>query len=497
MSNNGTNINDHPNIFEEEKHWCEVLSKSNDFVNYQTSFEKSQPFWISYYRTLVNQEILHRDVLPYLDKEVPLNQLISRIPIQDILLTDDENKIIDKILDGHLAIRQKRKDQICILVNIAATDFRKVGPPLKEPSVLGPQVGFIEEMDTNVNLIRKRLPVPELLVKEISVGTLTKTKVAVLYLDNVANSDNVNEIVSRLTNIEYNQILDSSYISMMIDDNSSSIFPQSIVTERCDRAVAGLTEGKITIVVDGSPDVIILPVTLIESFISVEDYSYPWLLASFNRLLRFIAFFVSILVTPLYVAVMTYHYELIPTQLFSSLASSRFTVPFPPFLEALLLELMIELIKEAGTHLPFRVAQTLGIIGGIVIGQAIVEAGLTSNVLLILVCLSTLTNYITPIFRTGNSIRLIKFPLIIMAHVLGLLGVFVGFLFVLIHVLRLSSLKSPFSGMYPYRKTALQDTWIRLPFNKQKENPNLTKPKEKIKSTHHVTRPKKTTDFDE
>ncbi|MBE4909892.1 spore germination protein [Bacillus luteolus] len=493
---NDTKLTDH---IPSDNHntWYQNLAKSNDYVDYHTSLDSSQPFWISYYRTLIKSEILHRDVLPYLDANLPLNQLVASIPIQDIVLTEDDQEIIDKILTGHVAIRKQKQDKPCLLVNIPETEFRTVGPPLKEPSVLGPQVGFIEELDTNVNLIRKRLPVQELLVKEVNVGAFTKTKVAVLYMENIANSEFVNDILYRISNIEYDQILDSSYIAAMIDDNSNSLFPQSIVTERCDRVVGGLTEGKVSIVVDGSPDVIILPITLLESFISIEDYSYPWMVSSFFRLLRFFAFFFSILLSPMYVAVLTYHYELIPSELFSALASSRITVPFSPFIEALMLELLIESIREAGMHLPFKVAQTLGIIGGIVIGQAIVEAGLTSNILLIIVSLGTVANFVTPIYKTGNSVRLIKFPLLFLAQLLGVLGVFIGFLFTLIHVVRLSSAGNPFSGLYPFRKTNIQDMWIRLPFSKQKENPTLLKPKKKNKTTRRVSKNKRTTDFDE
>lgn len=184
----------------------------------------------------------------------------------------------------------QEQDKQCLLVNIANAEFRPVGPPQKEPSVLGPQVGFVEELDTNVNLIRKRLPVPELCSTEITVGDLSKTKVAILYMDGIANTELVNEITERVSTIKYDHISDSSYIESMISEHTATIFPLTIISERCDRVVGGLSEGKIILIVDGSPDVIILPVTLIESFISMEDYSYPWIIASVYRFLRFLHF---------------------------------------------------------------------------------------------------------------------------------------------------------------------------------------------------------------
>lgn len=492
QSNNNHSINDST----EDIHWNKLFAKSNDFVEDHTSLEMTKPFWISYYRTLINSETLHRDLLPYLNADLPLAQLRNEIPIQGIILTQNSDEIKEKILKGYIAVRIQKDDKECLLIDIANTQFRTVGHPMMETSALGPKVGFIEELDMNVNLIRKRLPVTELLIKELTVGDLSKTKVAIMFMDGIADPGSVDTVIQRIQDIQYDHISDSSYIASMIDDNSNSLFSQSIVTERCDRVVAGLTEGKIIIIVDGSPDVLILPITLIESLIAIEDYSYPWMIATFFRLMRFFSFFIAVLITPFYVAILTYHYELIPTKLLDSLVSSRSAVPFPPIFEVLILELLIELIKEAGTRLPVKVAQTLGIIGGIVIGEAVVQAGLTSNVLLILVGLSALSSFATPIYKNGNTLRFIKFPMILLAQFMGLIGISIGLLYSMTNLLRLSSLGKPYIGMYPLRKTAFQDLWIRQPFSKQKENPINLRPKKKLKSTN-IKQPKRTSDFDE
>ena len=465
------------------QNWIERLSKSNDFVHEYTSLIDKEPFWISYYRTLISTDILHQDVLPFLQKQLPLEELKSKIPVQEIIFTKNPDEIIQKILNGFLVIQKQQNDQECLLINIANSKFRDVGPPTMEASALGPQVGFIEELDTNINLIRKRLPVPELLVEEMKVGELSKTRVAVLYIDGIADPENVNTVIQRINDIQYDHIQDSSYISAMIEDNSNSLFPQSITTERADRVAAGLTEGKIIIAVDGSPNLIILPVTFMESFIAIEDYSYSWILSNFFRLLRLAAIFISTLISPMYVAIMTYHYELIPSRLLDTLVASRSAVPFPPFLEALFLELMIEMVKEAGIRLPLKIGQSLGVVGGIVIGQAVVEAGLTSNVLLILVGLGTLASYTSPVYKFSNTIRFIKFPIIFFAQWFGLFGVFLCFQFTQIHLLRLTSLGRPYLSQYPVRKTSFQDLWIRTPFSMQKLNPSTLRPQEKRKST--------------
>ncbi|MDQ1143715.1 spore germination protein KA [Bacillus sp. SORGH_AS 510] len=478
-----------------EQNWVERISKSNDFVREHTSLKDSEPFWLSYFRTLISSDILHKDVLPYLQEHLSLEELKSKIPVQEISFTSDPSKIVQNLLNGYIAVQKAPNDQECLLINIANSKFRDVGVPTMESSALGPQVGFIEELDTNINLIRKRLPAAELLVKELTVGELSKTRVAVIYMEGIADPENVNTVIQRIQDIQYDQILDSSYIAAMIEDNSHSLFPQSISTERVDRVAAGLPEGKIIIAADGSPNLVIAPVTLMESLIAMEDYSFSWIISNFFRLLRFFSIFISGLISPLYVAALTYHYELIPSKLLENLVGSRVSVPFSPFLEALFLEIMIEMVKEAGIRLPTKIGQSLGVVGGIVIGQAVVEAGLTSNVLLILVGLGTLASYIAPVYKFSNTIRFFKFPVIFLAQFLGLFGVFVGLLFTVLHTLRLTSLGRPYLSIYPLRKTAFQDLWFRLPFSMQKENPQSLRPQKKRKSTGMGKNPEPMNDF--
>ncbi|RBP95832.1 GerA spore germination protein [Cytobacillus firmus] len=475
--------------------WDENFSSSNDFVHYHTSTTEGDPFWISYFRTLISSDILHKDVLPYLQKQLTLKELKSIIPIQEMILSRDSDEIIQNIMSGYMAIQIHPHDDNCLLVNIANSKFRDVGMPTMEASAIGPQVGFIEELDTNINLIRKRLPISELIVKEMSVGKLSKTRAAVLYVKGIADQENINTVIQRIKDIQYDHIQDSSYISSMIEDNSNSLFPQSIATERVDRVATGLSEGKIIIAADGSPNLIILPITFMEAFIAMEDYSYSWIISNFFRILRFFAVWISSFVTPMYVAIMTYHYELIPERLLEPLVGSRATVPFPPFLEALFLELMIEMVKEAGIRLPLKIGQSLGVVGGIVIGQAVVEAGLTSNVLLIFVGLGTLASYTSPLYKFSNTIRFIKFPVIFLAAWLGLIGVYLYFIFTMIHLLRLTSLGRPYISFYPIRKTSVQDLWVRLPFSMQKYNPKNLRPEKKKKFTGTKKNPEPVNDF--
>ncbi|WP_242262124.1 spore germination protein [Bacillus cereus group sp. BfR-BA-01453] len=441
----------------------EKLKQSSDFVNYHTSDDETMPYWISYYRPSLDGEKLQKYLMPTLLERpcASLEELKEHIPMSGITITNDLQKIEDMVLKGHAIIQLNQKDQKCMLANIAIDNYRAPTPPLNESTVIGPQEGFVEDIDTNINLVRKRLPVLDLQTKEMIIGEFSKTKVVMMYLDNLAEKDNVDFLEESLRALEYDQINDSAYLQELMGEKS--IFPLYINTERTDRVTKALIDGKIAIFVDGSPSVLLTPVSYFDFFISPEDYNVSWMYATFSRVLRLIAVLFSICATPLYVAVLNYHYELIPSDLLETLILSRAQVPFPPLIEALFLELAIDLLREAGARLPMKVGQTLGIVGGIVIGQASVQAGLTSNILLIIVALSALASFITPIYKMGNAVRLLRFPFLMFAEIGGLFGISLGFIFLFTHLFRLTSLRKPYALFYPTRQQSVKDSWIRFP----------------------------------
>ncbi len=441
----------------------EKLKKSSDFVNYHTSDDETMPYWISYYRPSLDGEKLQKYLMPTLLERpnASLEELKEHIPMSGITITNDLQKIEDMVLKGHAIVQVNQQDQKCMLANIAIDNYRAPTPPLNESTVIGPQEGFVEDIDTNINLVRKRLPVLDLQTKEMIIGEFSKTKVVMMYLDNLAEKDNVDFLEESLRALEYDQINDSAYLQELMGEKS--IFPLYINTERTDRVTKALIDGKIAIFVDGSPSVLLTPVSYFDFFISPEDYNVSWLYATFSRVLRLISVLFSICATPLYVAVLNYHYELIPSDLLETLILSRAQVPFPPLIEALFLELAIDLLREAGARLPMKVGQTLGIVGGIVIGQASVQAGLTSNILLIIVALSALASFITPIYKMGNAVRLLRFPFLIFAEIGGLFGISLGFIFLFTHLFRLTSLRKPYALFYPTRQQSVKDSWIRFP----------------------------------
>lgn len=466
---------DHP-----AKNFEELFKKfkaSDDFISF--SYPTDGAFTVSYFKSIVSPDQVHKEILPVLTEQHPvtLEEVKKGIPVETTKISNDLNTIQNMAMAGGVIIQIDTDNGYCLIVPSASTEKRKISIPQTEFTVLGPKEAFVESLEVNINLIRKRLPVPELQVKEIKVGEISQTRVGILYVDGIANRENINTVVQRISDIEYDIIVDSSFIAQMIADNHNSVFPQFIDTERPDRIASVLAEGKIAIIVDGSPHVLNGPTTIGNFFSAFEDYFVTWHLATSIRLLRLFAVLFSVLSTSMYVAVITYHYQAIPEALLPTLIASRGAVPFPPILEALILEGTIELLREAGARLPTKVGQTIGIVGGIVIGTAAVEAGFVSNVLLMLVALAALASFSTPIYQMSNTIRIIRFSFLFAAQLYGLLGVAICSAFFLNHLLKLTSLGRPYlEPIYPLRLQDLKDSFIRLPFTKQKQRPLFLRP---------------------
>ncbi|UQD53238.1 spore germination protein [Bacillus methanolicus] len=483
----------------EKKDGQKVLLKSYD---YKKTFYYNQKnnirFSLTFVSTLIDQNVLHQTVLPHLQENefTSLDDIKKIIPISDMEISDDPSIIEQKLFNGYVMLTIEPDEKRFAFISTPKLLVRNLAQPEVEFSVIGPKEAFVESIDQNLNLIRKRVPVKELVIESLSVGNISKTKIAILHIDGITDPENVNTVRQRIQEIEYDQITDSSYIVQLIADNVHSPFPQMLDTERPDRIAAILAEGKVAVVVDGSPHVLIAPTTIVEFFNAFEDYNLLWHSASFFRMLRLFSVAFSILVTPVYVAALTYHYELIPKDLLTTLISSRRVVPLPPILEALLLELVIELLREAGARLPTKVGQTIGIVGGIVIGTASVEAGLTSNILLIMVALSALASFTTPVYKIGVSIRLLRFPFLFFAELWGLVGIVFCFCILLTHLIRLDSLGRPFlEPLYPPRVADLKDALIRLPFDKQRMRPEYLRTEQPIRFGKKKAKVKK--DIDE
>ncbi|MFC5451478.1 spore germination protein [Paenibacillus aestuarii] len=486
------------------KDFLVACQQSSDFVTIELSFmlTAQTTFKFSYFKTLIDKEMLNLSIRSLQQLEpsrslVTIEEVVSHIPIEGIHLTDQIATTQSSVLKGLVLVHSDEVPARYALVPIASNEgLRTSNDAEEEFSVVGPKVGFVEDIDINLRLIRLQLNTPDLIIKEISVGTISKTKVSLLYLKDAANPENVAKIEKRIQHLNFDVMFDTTQLDQLIADNSLTPFPLFITTERRDRVVYSLVLGQVAVICDGSPYFITGPTNLFDFFISPEDYYTPWLLGSFFRLIRIFGVVFSLLATPMYVAVITFHYDIIPKELLGRLIHSRQSVPFPPLIEALFLEITVEFLREAGARLPSRIGQTLGIVGGIILGQAAVEASLTSNVLIIIISLSVLSSFVTPIYKMSNAIRFLRYPIIFLAAIWGSLGIALGICFLLVHVSQLRSLGYPYTvPFFPLRKNDLKDSIIRSSYTQINNRPSFLKPVTSIRYTPKKAKVKR--DFDE
>jgi spore germination protein KA len=456
--------------------------KSSDFTTL-SPVEKDHPLQISFYKTLIDPSILQKSILPFLKENASeikeLSDLTNIIPVEGIKITKEYLEVDKALHTGSVAVYFKDKQEEYALLNIsyARLGQRETNDTQNEFSVIGPKVGLIEDLSTNLHLIRDHLHTSDLIFEEMTVGTRAKTKVVLAYLDGVTNPEYVNTMKQRLTDLNVDNSLDNTQLEQMISDNTRTPFPLFITTERVDRTVGSLVQGQVVVVSDKSSYAIIGPVTLMEFFSNPEDFFLPSIIASFFKLIRIFGMLFSIFASAFYIAILTFHFEVIPKDLLGPIIYSRANVPFPPVIEVLFLEITIDLLREAGARLPTKIGQTLGIVGGIVIGQATVEAALTSNILLIIVALAALSSFTTPIYKMSNAVRLLRYPFILFAALWGGLGIYVGLTFLIAHLARLKSLGVPFLlPLYPFRRGGVTSSFIRPNHIKYAKRPWYLRP---------------------
>ncbi|WCK55630.1 spore germination protein [Aneurinibacillus sp. Ricciae_BoGa-3] len=348
-----------------------------------------------------------------------------------------------------------------------------------EKSLKSAHQGFTETASQNMALIRRFIPNRELKVKEFTVGERASSKLFMLYLADVTNEQFLREMECRIKSVKVDAILTTGQLGEFIEDSSFTPFPQFSVTERPDTTAHHLLKGRVAVVVDRSPGVLIGPMTFHTFFQTIDDYSIRSLVISFIRLMRYAGFFIAIFTPAFYIAMITFHYEVIPLKLLITLGESREKIPFPPLLEAISMEVVIEMLREAGVRLPAPIGQTIGVVGGIVIGQAAVQAGLVSNVMVIVVSITAIASFIIPDYEMSAGIRLLRFPMMLLASIFGIVGIMIGMMVMVIHLLSLESLGVPYSSpISPLHLSDMKDTFIRLPQWMFKKRPLSIKPKQ-------------------
>jgi spore germination protein len=429
-------------------------------------------------RQLVQDSILGNLQVKSVSMELPkestaiFNEIYQTfISITSIEKGNSLDEVLNGILSGKTVFFLDNEDSV-LLMDTKGGESRSIEPSTAETVVRGPKAAFVESLGTNLSLLRRSLQTPDLRFKTHQIGRRSKKGLVVAYVDGVINPAIVKEVNRRLESIDIDNAPESGFIEQWIEDSFLSPFPQMNNTERPDRAASALLQGKVVILLDGTPFVLIAPVVLGDILKSPEDYYERWLIGSLLRILRYLGAFIALLLPGLYIALVTIHPGLLPSDLALSIAASREGVPFPPVVEAFLMVITMELLQEAGIRLPTPVGQTIGIVGGLVIGDAAVSAGIVSPIMVIIIGLTAIAAFANPSFTIGITFRILRFGFMIAASVLGLYGIILVYIMINIHVVNLKSFGIPYST--PFAPTMLSD-WkdlvIRAPMTMLTKRP--------------------------
>jgi len=408
--------------------------------------------------------------------------------IKDNILSVTDMREVKKLSEGVNAALSGETLMFIDELNYAyviATRFfpaRGVGDPSGETVIRGARDGFTEVLRFNTALIRRRIRDTRLKVKLKAIGARSKTDVAIMFIDDIVNKQVLVELQRRIDKINIDAVFDSAYIEQLIEDNKYSPFPQIQSTERPDVVAAALYEGRVALVVDNSPFIIIVPATLPNLFQSPDDYYQRWMHSSMVRFIRMLSILISLTAPAFYVAITSFQPEIIPTKLAYAIAASREGVPFPAFVEAIIMELFLALLMEAVVRLPRPIGATIGIVGGLIIGQSAVSAGIVSPIMIIIVAITAITTFVTPNYEVTAAFRLVRFLLIIASAIVGLYGIVMGLIILLIHLVRLKSFGIPYlAPLVDTNMGDLKDLYIRAPISELKERPKYMKTGDKIR----------------
>lgn len=373
------------------------------------------------------------------------------------------DQLFDGLLSGDVILLLNGFPQ-GFIISMKCWESRGVTEASTETIIRGPKESFNENIRTNTALIRRRIKDPHLWLESRQIGRITKTNVALMYIKGIANDKIVEEVRNRLDRIDIDGILESGYIEQMIQDDSYTPFPTVFNTERPDVVAADLLEGRVAILIDGTPFVLLVPVVFIQFFQVAEDYYHRADFATLLRILRLICFFIALLAPSLFIAITTFHQEMVPSALLVSLVAQREGVPFPAFVEAFIMELTFEILREAGIRMPRAIGQAVSIVGTLVVGTAAVDAGIVSAAMVIIVSITAISNFVFPSVNMAIPIRILRFPLMALAASFGLLGVIVGMVALMLHLSSLRSFGIPYMTPFaPLIPSDLKDTLFRAP----------------------------------
>jgi spore germination protein KA len=395
------------------------------------------------------------------------------LTLGEIKVITDWKKMMLSILSGDTVMFIDGLNEV-FACSTKGGELRSISEPLVEASIRGPKDSFTEALRTNTALVRRRIKSSKLWLETIQLGEYTQTDVAIMYVKGIANDKLVEEVRERLGRIKVDEVLSSNTVEEFIADKTFTLWPTTLVTERPDVVAGNIMEGRIVVFVDGTPHPLIVPATWNQFLQSAEDYYLNWYLASFIRFVRYISFLLTLLGPSIYIAFISFHPELIPTSLLINLAAQRAGIPFPVFVEALLMEFTFEILREAGVRMPRPVGQAVSIVGALVLGEAAVSAGIVSSAMVIVVAATAIGSFTIPHFQMIDSVRILRFGMMALAASFGIYGIGLGVIVLVAHTASLRSFGipylAPFAPMIPSDNV---DTILRFPKPLMKTRPRL------------------------
>lgn len=472
------------------------LGNPPDLVIYQLSLPfqpyRQQKGWVVFFSSLTEEQRVSEEIIRPIQESVNLinlsdgNHTFPKVKLQELITTtqiesvENIEQIVLSLLDGYsLLIINDQSFKIDLKKGVS----RSINEPENEKAVRGPKDGFIEDTSTNITLIRKRLRHPDFRIEQQTIGDKSKVTVSLFYVEKYVDKDLLQEARSRLKAIALDTVIDVSFIEETIRDSKWSPFPTIEYTERPDKMVASLLEGRVAIMVEGSPSCLLAP-TLFTHFLTSSDDQYiiPYA-ATAIRWLRMFALILAFTLPSLFVALTTIHHGMVPPFLAVTIAKARTGMPFPTAVEVLLMEILMELVREAGLRMPGPIGQSVTIVGTLVIGEAAVSAGIVSAPVVVIIALTTLASFAIPGYHTALAIRLLRFPMIGISSFLGLVGITWYLMLIFIHLVSIRSFGIPYMKPFaPWSMKDAKDTFLRFPrwllslssptYARPKHNPN-------------------------
>ena len=377
---------------------------------------------------------------------------------------EKEHQLIGNCLaDGSVAVLLEGSAE-AVVFNVLRIEHRSIERSDTEDVLVGPHESFSENLGENLALLRRRLATPKLKIKELKIGTFSRTRVCIIYLDGIVQEKLVDEMEERLKRINIDYILGATMLTTFLEDEPHSLFPQVRFTERPSRVVPVLAEGRVVVMADGDPGALIAPSFAPEYIQASEDYFERPYVATFMRVIRLIGLFLSVFFPGAWIALVAFHHGIIPAPLFASIVAGREGVPLPTVLEMIVLLFVFDIIIEASTRMPNRIGQALGIVGGLLLGQSAVQAGLVSPTVVIVVALSGLSIFTQPSPTFVSPIRVLKYPIVFASSILGLYGFVLSIIYIVIKVTSVRSFGYPYMyPMAPFYPLQEADILARLP----------------------------------